>query len=171
MASGTDGRPGRAAGYRQGSVATGYARASIPVTPGATETPQDPSPPGPTQPALPTDTAPSTTDTTADPTATVGTTSSAATTDEPTTSGPDPTAATSATTLTTGTTATTDDTTGAAIGCADLPLCEDFEDAADGTPPNPALWTVTAPNCMGAGKLAVASDQAHSSASPPPSRR
>jgi hypothetical protein len=111
-----------------------------------------------------TDTAPSTTDTTADPTAAVGTTSSAATTDAPTTSGPDPTAATSATTLTTSTTATTDDTTGAAIGCADLPLCEDFEDAADGAPPDPALWTVTAPNCMGAGKLAVASDQAHSGA-------
>jgi len=98
--------------------------------------------------------------TTTAPTTAPGTTSTTASTDTPTGTGPDPTTATSVT----STTATTDDTTGAALGCADLPLCEDFEATADGAPPDPALWTIAAPNCMGTGKLAVASDQAHSGA-------
>lgn len=57
---------------------------------------------------------------------------------------------------------TSDATTGAAAGCADLPLCDDFEDVAAGGPPDPAVWTIASPNCMGTGKLAVADDQAHS---------
>lgn len=101
-----------------------------------------------------TDTDAATTDPTADPTAASGTTG---TTDAPTTGAttPDPT---------TATTATTDDTTDDTLGCADLPLCEDFEGEADGAAPDPALWTVGAPNCTGTGKLAVAGDQAHSGA-------
>jgi hypothetical protein len=51
-----------------------------------------------------------------------------------------------------------------ATGCADLPLCDDFEAAAAGGPPDPALWTVTSPNCSGAGTLAVDDDVAHSGA-------
>ena len=106
-----------------------------------------------------TDAAATTTDkTTTDPTTTPGTTSTAASTDTPTT-GPDPTTATTVTSTTTA-----DTTTGAALDCADLPLCEDFESYADGAPPDPAIWTVGAPNCMGTGKLAVAGDQAHSGA-------
>ena len=96
--------------------------------------------------------------TSADPLTGDAQTTHAPTTDTPTTAdastGPDPT---------TDTTDTTS-TTGAAITCADLPLCEDFEDSPEGGPPDPAVWTVAAPNCMAAGKLAVASDQAHSGA-------
>ena len=100
-----------------------------------------------------TDAAATTTDkTTTDPTTAPGTTSTAASTDTPTT-GPDPTTATTVTSTTTA-----DTTTGAALDCADLPLCEDFESYADGAPPDPAIWTVGAPNCMGTGKLAVAGD-------------
>jgi hypothetical protein len=46
-------------------------------------------------------------------------------------------------------------TTTGAVGCADLPLCEDFESAAADGPPDPALWTVTSPNCAGSGSLHV----------------
>ncbi|MBA3548016.1 MAG: cellulose-binding protein [Nannocystis sp.] len=91
-------------------------------------------------------------------TADATTTSDATTTDTGT--GPDPTTVTTTATDSTDTTSTT----GAAITCADLPLCEDFEDSPEGAPPDPAVWTVAAPNCMGTGKLAVAGDQAHSGA-------
>lgn len=102
---------------------------------------------------------------------TTGTT--AATTPAPTTTADTTTADTSSDATTTGTTGgATDDvtgtsdgtSTGAALGCADLPLCEDFEGAAVGGPPDPALWTVSSPNCMGAGTLAIATDQAHGGA-------
>lgn len=61
----------------------------------------------------------------------------------------------------------TDDTAGSstgtpALGCADLPLCDDFEAAAPGGPPDPALWTVGAANCSGTGALAIAEGVAHS---------
>lgn len=58
---------------------------------------------------------------------------------------------------------TTDATTGAPVdGCADLPLCDDFEAAAPGGPPDPSRWQVVSPDCSGSGTLAVADDQAHS---------
>lgn len=80
---------------------------------------------------------------------------------------PDPTTGTSTTTapeVTTTAPTTGDPTTGAAVGCADLPLCEDFEAAAVGGPPDPGVWTVASPNCSGLGKLAVSDDQAHGGA-------
>lgn len=70
------------------------------------------------------------------------------------------TASTSSTTLT-----SSSGTTGEpADGCADLPLCDDFEAAAADGPPDPALWTVTSPNCSGTGTLAVDGSVAHSGA-------
>ena len=84
-----------------------------------------------------------------------GTTSSATTTTDPTTTTTDPTTDPTTTTTTTGPPAT---------GCADLPLCDDFESAAPDGPPDPALWTITSPNCAGVGTLAVRDDQAHSGA-------
>lgn len=106
--------------------------------------------------------------------ATTAATSDAAGTDAPTSADPtpDPTdAATTApgTTTTDPTTdpgtATTDATTDTpATGCADLPLCEDFESTAVDGPPDPARWTVASPNCTGTGTLAVRDDQAHSGA-------
>jgi len=113
------------------------------------------------EPGTTTDTDPSAT--TTDPTTDATTASGTTTADAPTTgdtTGPGPTG----TTTDTADSASDTSTTGAAIGCADLPLCEDFESIADGAPPDPAKWTVTAPNCMGTGKLAVANDQAHSGA-------
>lgn len=91
--------------------------------------------------------------------------------DPTTTTTPDPTTTTTTPDPTADSTTTTADpsdptaTTGPpATGCADLPLCEDFEAAAVAGPPDPATWTVTSPNCSGAGTLAVADDQAHSGA-------
>ena len=55
-------------------------------------------------------------------------------------------------------------TPAAALACADLPLCDDFEAAAADGPPDLGVWSVTAPNCTGAGKLAVTGEQAHSGA-------
>lgn len=49
-----------------------------------------------------------------------------------------------------------------ALGCADLPLCDDFESAAAGGPPDAGLWTVTSPNCSGVGSLQVDEAEAHS---------
>jgi hypothetical protein len=45
---------------------------------------------------------------------------------------------------------------------AGFALFDDFESAAVGGPPNPALWTVISPSCSGAGTLAVDDSQAHS---------
>ncbi|MBL9105709.1 MAG: hypothetical protein JNL82_32605 [Myxococcales bacterium] len=93
-------------------------------------------------------------------------TSSAATA-EPTTS---PTTAPAPTTGDDEPTAGDPDTTAAsetgppAGGCTDLPLCDDFESAAPGGPPDAALWTVTSPNCSGAGALQVDDVEAHGGA-------
>jgi hypothetical protein len=48
------------------------------------------------------------------------------------------------------------------LGCANLPLCDDFESAAADGPPSSAKWKVGAPNGMGTGTLAIDGTQAHS---------
>jgi hypothetical protein len=79
----------------------------------------------------------------------------ATTTNATTTAPPDPTT----------TTPPTDTSSGApAFDCADLPLCDDFEGVPAGGPPDAARWTVTSPNCSGAGALAVDDAQAHTGA-------
>jgi hypothetical protein len=50
----------------------------------------------------------------------------------------------------------------AAPGCGALALCDDFEGAAAGGPPDPARWEVGAPNVTGTGALAVDDAQHHS---------
>ncbi|MEZ4302307.1 MAG: hypothetical protein R3B70_45690 [Polyangiaceae bacterium] len=57
------------------------------------------------------------------------------------------------------TTGTPTGTTG--VSCADLPLCDGFEGASAGGPPDPALWAVVSPNCSGAGTVTVDSAVAH----------
>jgi hypothetical protein len=52
-------------------------------------------------------------------------------------------------------------TTGAA-SCSALPLCDGFESVAAGGPPSAALWSISQPDCTGAGTLAVDASQAHS---------
>lgn len=49
-------------------------------------------------------------------------------------------------------------------GCGGLPLCDDFEGAAAGGPPDTSLWTVGSPNCSGSGTLAIDDGVAHSGA-------
>lgn len=49
-------------------------------------------------------------------------------------------------------------------GCQGLPLCEDFEGAAAGGPPDPGRWAVVAPNCAGTGTVAVDGTQGHGGA-------
>ena len=41
-------------------------------------------------------------------------------------------------------------------------LYDDFESAAVGGPPNPALWTVVSPDCSGTGTLTIDDSEAHS---------
>jgi hypothetical protein len=54
---------------------------------------------------------------------------------------------------------------GAATGCdGSAVLCDDFEDAAPGGPPDPARWTVATPDCAGTGSLAVDGAEAHTGA-------
>jgi hypothetical protein len=48
--------------------------------------------------------------------------------------------------------------------CAALALCDDFEGAATGGPPDPAKWTVGAPDLTGTGALAIDEGQHHSGA-------
>jgi hypothetical protein len=48
------------------------------------------------------------------------------------------------------------------LPCSALPLCDGFESAAVGGPPNPQLWTISQPDCTGSGTLAVDGSQAHS---------
>jgi hypothetical protein len=48
--------------------------------------------------------------------------------------------------------------------CATLPLCDDFESATAGGKPDPARWTVGAPNVTGTGALAIDDTQSHSGA-------
>jgi hypothetical protein len=43
-----------------------------------------------------------------------------------------------------------------------LALHDDFESATAGGPPDPALWTLSQPDCTGTGTLAVDATQAHS---------
>jgi hypothetical protein len=50
---------------------------------------------------------------------------------------------------------------GQPLDCADLPLCDDFEGAAGGTPP-PAPWAVVSPNCSSNGTVTVDDQVAHS---------
>jgi hypothetical protein len=50
----------------------------------------------------------------------------------------------------------------AARADAGLALSDDFESAAAGGPPNPALWTIEHQDCSGTGTLAVDDTQAHS---------
>jgi hypothetical protein len=52
----------------------------------------------------------------------------------------------------------------AVLSCANLPLCDDFEGAAEGGPPDAAKWMIASPNCSGTGKIAVDAGQAHSGA-------
>lgn len=92
-----------------------------------------------------------------------------ASTDDPTTTTSattNPPATTSTTSTSSPTSATSADaSTGApAQDCSDLPLCDDFEAAAPGGPPDPATWSVVSPDCSGSGKLAVSDEQAHSGA-------
>lgn len=51
---------------------------------------------------------------------------------------------------------------GDALECGSLPLCDDFEGAAAGGPPDPGRWSVVSPNCSGAGALAIDDAVAHS---------
>jgi len=53
---------------------------------------------------------------------------------------------------------------GDARACATLALCDDFEGAAAGGPPDPSRWTVGAPDVTGTGTLAVDDTQHHSGA-------
>jgi hypothetical protein len=48
--------------------------------------------------------------------------------------------------------------------CGSLPLCDDFEGAAVGGPPDPVRWTVGAPDTTGTGALAIDDAQHHSGA-------
>ncbi len=47
-------------------------------------------------------------------------------------------------------------------GCEGAVVCDDFEGAVAGGAPDPARWTVSSPNCSGAGSLAVDDAEAHS---------
>jgi hypothetical protein len=48
------------------------------------------------------------------------------------------------------------------LGCAGLPLCDDFESATPGGPPDPVRWQVGAPNVTGQGSLMIDGTMAHS---------
>lgn len=70
---------------------------------------------------------------------------------------------------TTGTTSTGGaggGTTGAGgatgLSCKDLPLCDDFESATAGGPPDAAIWSIVSPNCSGTGAVTVDDAVAHS---------
>jgi hypothetical protein len=78
--------------------------------------------------------------------ATTGTSASGTTTGGETTNGE-----------TTGGEATSEATStgGVELDCAELPLCDGFDEATPGGPPDPALWEVASPNCSGAGALEV----------------
>jgi hypothetical protein len=52
-------------------------------------------------------------------------------------------------------------TTPTTSGCNGQILCDGFEDAANGIP-NPADWTISAPNCSGSGTIAIDTAVAHS---------
>jgi hypothetical protein len=50
----------------------------------------------------------------------------------------------------------------AAPSCDALPLCDGFESAAAGGPPDPQVWSIAQPDCTGSGTLTVDATQAHS---------
>ena len=107
------------------------------------------------------------TDSAAATTTAAATTAAAVTADA--TASPTSEPATTSSSPSSSTTGLTTDPTGAstgapAQGCADLPLCDDFEAAAPGGPPDPATWSVVSPDCSGTGKLAISEEQAHSGA-------
>ncbi len=52
-------------------------------------------------------------------------------------------------------------TTSGPLPCTSLPLCEGFESAPNGGPPNAALWSISQPDCTGSGTLAVDDSEAH----------
>jgi hypothetical protein len=52
--------------------------------------------------------------------------------------------------------------TGGPADCTGLPLCDDFEAAVVGGPPDAATWTIVSPSCSGAGTVSVDGTQAHS---------
>jgi len=56
------------------------------------------------------------------------------------------------------------DEAGGARPCVALALCDDFEGAAAGGPPDPARWAVGAPDTTGTGTLAIDDAQHHSGA-------
>ena len=62
----------------------------------------------------------------------------------------------------TGSTSSSTSSGGGPLSCAGLPLCDDFESAAPGGPPDPAKWAIVTPSCSGTGTVTVDSTQAHS---------
>ncbi|APR85006.1 secreted hydrolase [Minicystis rosea] len=53
----------------------------------------------------------------------------------------------------------------AGTDCKSLPLCDDFEGATAGGPPDPTKWSVVSPDCSGTGTLTIDASVAHSGAS------
>lgn len=53
-------------------------------------------------------------------------------------------------------------TGGGPLGCAGAPLCDDFEAAVAGGPPDAATWAVVSPSCSGTGTVTVDGTVAHS---------
>jgi hypothetical protein len=51
-----------------------------------------------------------------------------------------------------------------AADCGGAAVCDDFEGAAPGGPPDPAVWSIATPDCSGAGSLAVDGAEAHTGA-------
>jgi hypothetical protein len=48
------------------------------------------------------------------------------------------------------------------VPCTSLPLCDGFESVASGAAPDPAIWSISQPDCSGTGTLAVDDSEAHS---------
>ena len=61
-----------------------------------------------------------------------------------------------------GSDAGTNDGGSGALGCAVLPLCDDFEGIAAGGPPKASLWTVLSPQTATAGSVTIDNTQSHS---------
>ncbi|MEZ4382605.1 MAG: hypothetical protein R3A79_14805 [Nannocystaceae bacterium] len=98
-------------------------------------------------------------------TAVTGGTTTGASTDATTDDGATTASTTTTTTATASSTATTTAGTGGEpLDCAALPLCDGFEDAAPGGPPDAARWEVVSPNCSGLGALEVDGDVAYAGA-------
>ncbi len=50
----------------------------------------------------------------------------------------------------------------APLACSNLPLCDGFEGASAGGPPDSKLWTLTAESCQGTTQIAIDGTMAHS---------